>query len=783
MKKKILIFISLSFAYFGVSAGIIQVVDIFINRLTGQETARAIFIVEICVLALGYILYLVISMIKGRSIFAIIAQARKNKNNLHNVPYYESHYYNKRTISHVARSLLSHRVTTLRGCGGIGKTRTIVESSRRVNDNWDCVFFFECESADSYDELVSIFTLQLGEFLHVKGENLNEYFLYLKKLHSALFIFDNCEQAVTAFKDLATLILQNTDNISLAFTSRVSIGLEQEHVIDMPALAVDSLFSGGCRLFIKTAGVKPNKSNSKLILEICQRLEGLPLALTIVANRVKVMGIETVHGNLDGIIGSANGELNGRHETLYNCLMWSYDLLNVDEKRLLQIMALYQSLIPVASICQVIESADISADYLEVICNRGFAYTEENNKTMYYRLPAMVRGFLKSVNEEFDADRYMELICAWYAENMSLSERRIFSTDAHLYLSVIDNEYPNIISVLDFCLKHRLDELLIKFTHLYWYCFLRGRWMDFKEIFNRPSQGISEQYVGQLYLANGALEWSRSDLGKAEEHLQQAIECFNQSDNVWGKGQALHLLGHVYHQMGRIDDADEVFAAAYTILHTIDPEYWDALLLNDLAEIKLDTLELPDAIDLLNTAKIKSQKTREEHSLGNSLMHLGTAYTLEHKFAKAKSCYTKALKVFGSINYLRGIGSCRRGLGELYMAWGKTSRAGRALVDAITIQTQIVHRIGLVRTIESTAKYLMKKNDPENSFVLCEFCRTFRIDEHMDVVGYQKSEMDDLYKRLCERLPDKITNELKSIWAKMDLLQASDKAKTLLIGA
>lgn len=782
MKKKILVFISLSFAYFSVCAGIIQVVDIFINRLTGEETARYIFIAEIIVLSVVYVFYIIFSLAKRRSIFSIIDQVRKNKNNLHNVPFYESHYYNKRTISQVSRSLLSHRITTLCGCGGIGKTRTIIESSRKINNNWECVFFFECESVDTYDELVSLFTLQLSEFLHVKGANLNEYFQYLKTL-KALFIFDNCEQAVSAFKNLATLIVQNTENIFLAFTSRVSIGLEQEHVIDMPFLSVSSVFSGGCRLFSKTANIRPNKSNSKLILEICKRLEGLPLALTIVANRVKVMGIETVHANLDEIIGSKNGELVGRHETLYNCVLWSYNLLNNEEKTLLQIMALYESLIPVDSICDVIGSANISTKHLEDICNQGLAYTEENNKVMYYRLPAMVRDFLKSVNTAFDVDRYMKLICIWYSENMYLSERGIFSTDSHMYLSRIDNEYPTIIRVLNFCLNYGLNELLIKFTHLYWYCFLRGRWMDFKEIFNKPSQSIPEQYIGQMYLANGALAWSRSDLVKAEEDLHQAVEYFNKNNNFWGKGQALHLLGHVYHQMGKVTDAETVFTDANTILHTINPEYWDALLLNDLAEIKLDTLELPSAIQFLTTAKIKSEKTQEKHSLGNSLMHLGIAYTLEHKFPKAKRNYAKALKVFKSINYLRGIGSCHRGLGELYMAWKKEIPAKQSLISAITIQTQIVHRIGLVRTIESTAKYLMKKEDLNNSFMLCDFCKNFRTNEHMDLVGYQKDELDNLYEQLSTLLSNDVRNNLNLILANVDLLQASEKAKNLLIGA
>lgn len=782
MKKKILTFISLSIVYFGACAGIIQVVDIFINRLTEGETARYVFISEIVILSVAYIVYLIISLLKGKSIFAIIKHARKDESNLHNVPFYESRYYGKRTISRVTHSLLTHRITTLCGSGGIGKTRTIVESTRKINNNWDCVFFFECESVDTYDELVSLFTLQLGEFVHVKGEDLETYFQYLKNI-KALFIFDNCEQAITAFKNLATSIIQNTEKISLVFASRVIIGLEQENVIDIPFLSTKSVLSAGCRFFIKSANIKLDKSNSKIILDICNRLEGLPLAIMIIANRVKVMGIETVYTHLEEIIGRKDSKSIGRHETLYNCVLWSYNLLDADEKKLLHIMALYESPIPVKSICDVISSANISIDHLTTICNQGFAYLEKNNKLSYYRLPAMVKDFLKSINEDFDADKYMKFICIWYSENMCLSEKGIFSKDSHIHLSRIDNEYPTIISVLNFCLSHGLEELLIKFTHLYWYCFLRGRWMDFKEIFNKPSQSIPEQYIGQMYLAKGALEWSRSDLLKSKDDLCQAIEYFNKSNNVWGIGQALHLLGHVYHQMGEIDSAETVFTDANTILHTINPEYWDPLLSNDLAEIKLDTLDLPSAVQFLTTAKIKSEKSNEKHSLGNSLMHLGIAFTLEHKFIKAKRCYTKALKVFRSITYLRGIGSCYRGLAELYMGWKKEKSAKHSLNSAIMIQTQIVHRIGLVRTIESMAKFLIKKKDFENSFVLCEFCKNFRGCQHMNLVGYQKKNMDDLYAELSAKLSVVVINRLKLLCVNIDLMQASEKVKELLVGA
>ena len=248
-------------------------------------------------------------------------------------------------VARVVASLRAHRLVTLTGVGGVGKTRLAIEVANQLADEFpDGVWLFELAAVNDPATVPDAVAAVLGITQQV-GMNLTKSVATALEGRVRLLMFDNCEHVLDAAADLIEAILAQSATVRILATSREPLGVADEQVGSVPSLDVDAgTDSAAVQLFAERArSLAQNFSmdtdaEAEAVVEICRRLDGIPLAIELAASRMASMTPTEVRDRLDQrfqlLVGSRRGL--ERHQTLRHAATWSYDLLDDSEKALLE---------------------------------------------------------------------------------------------------------------------------------------------------------------------------------------------------------------------------------------------------------------------------------------------------------------------------------------------------------------------------------------------------------------------------------------------------------------
>lgn len=247
-------------------------------------------------------------------------------------------------VCEVSGVLLSNRLVTLTGVGGVGKTRLALEVAADLADKFsDGVWIFELASVNDPAAVPDAVASVLG-IAQAPGKSATESVATALEGRNRLLVFDNCEHVLDAAADLVEAVLAQSQTVKILATSREGLGITDERIRPVPTLDVHAgIDSAAAALFVERAqSVAPHLSLEKAddavaVVEICRRLDGLPLAIELAASRLASMTATEVRDRLDQrfrlLVGSRRG--SHRHQTLRQTVAWSYDQLDDAEKALL----------------------------------------------------------------------------------------------------------------------------------------------------------------------------------------------------------------------------------------------------------------------------------------------------------------------------------------------------------------------------------------------------------------------------------------------------------------
>jgi len=248
-------------------------------------------------------------------------------------------------VAEIETVLREHRLVTLTGVGGVGKTRLALEVAGLLADEFlDGVWFFELAAVTDPAAVPDAVAAVLG-ITQQPGKSVSESVAAALEGRLRLLVFDNCEHVHDAAADLIEAILATSATVRILATSREGLGVGDEQLWVVPSLDVGGgIDSAAVNLFVErarnvAAGFSlDNADEAGAVVEICRRLDGIPLAIELAASRMASMTASEVRDRLDHrfrlLVGSRRGL--GRHHTLRHAVAWSYDLLDDAEKALLE---------------------------------------------------------------------------------------------------------------------------------------------------------------------------------------------------------------------------------------------------------------------------------------------------------------------------------------------------------------------------------------------------------------------------------------------------------------
>ena len=309
-------------------------------------------------------------------------------------------------VAEVIAAVKAHRLVTLTGVGGVGKTRLAVEAAAHLAGEFpDGVWFFELAAVTDPAAVPDAVAAVLG-ITQQPGKTVSESVAAALEGRVRLLVIDNCEHVLVAAADLIEAILAHSATVRILTTSREGLGVPDEQVQPVRSLdAASGIDSAAVCLFVERAqGIAPGFSmvdadEAGAVTEICQRLDGIPLAIELASSRMASMTACEMRDRLDHrfrlLVGSRRGL--ERHHTLRHAVAWSYDLLADTEKTVLERCSVFAGGFDLQGACAIAGSDDHDEyailDVLDALVRKSLLLALRSGGRTRYSMLETIRQF------------------------------------------------------------------------------------------------------------------------------------------------------------------------------------------------------------------------------------------------------------------------------------------------------------------------------------------------------------------------------------------------------
>jgi len=342
-------------------------------------------------------------------------------------------------VSEIEAAVKTHRLVTLTGVGGVGKTRLALEVAARIADEFpDGVWVFELATVTDPAAVPDAVAAVLG-ITQQPGKTVSESVAAAMEGRVRMLVIDNCEHVLDAAADLIEAILTHSTKVRILATSREGLGVRDEQVWPVRSLeAAAGADSAAVRLFVERAqGIAPGFSmvdgkEVAAVTEVCLRLDGIPLAIELAASRMASMTASEMRDRLDHrfrlLVGSRRGL--ERHHTLRHAMAWSYDLLSDTEKTVLNRCSVFAGGFNVQSGCAVAGSDDLDEytilEVLDALVRKSLLVADRSSGRTRFSMLETIRQFAedqlvvrgeaseaRAAHARYFAGRETEILALW----------------------------------------------------------------------------------------------------------------------------------------------------------------------------------------------------------------------------------------------------------------------------------------------------------------------------------------------------------------------------------
>lgn len=404
----------------------------------------------------------------------------------------------RRELGALRQKLTEARLVTLVGPGGVGKTRLAIRLAADIargfrHGGW----LVELAELRDAAFVTNAAMAALGLRDQAGAEPLALLLNYLRD-KDLLLVVDNCEHLLEPVAKLVTEVLRDAPAVRVLATSREPLTVAGEQVLPLPPLELPSGHVGeplsqvrqneAAMLFTERATAAAGRfeviaSNQAAVVEVCRRLDGLPLAIELAAVRTRILGVEQIRDRLNDrfslLTGGGRAALP-RHQTLETTIDWSFDLLSAAERTLLRRLCMFAGRFTLEDVEAVCGSEHVPAaqilNLLSSLVDKSLVIKDDLMRQACYRLHETMRDYaalkLRDAGEEGALEeRHTQYY--WSRSQEAAAEARYRLPE---WLEWMDFEIDNIRAVLRRCLSQRDSRRGIDLaTSVGWYWVIRRR--------------------------------------------------------------------------------------------------------------------------------------------------------------------------------------------------------------------------------------------------------------------------------------------------------------------
>lgn len=643
----------------------------------------------------------------------------------HNLPFQISKFIGReKELDEITKLIATNRLVTLVGAGGIGKTRLSLKVGEQlIKDYANGVWFVELASLND-PALVPQTVAKLFNLVEQAGESLTEKLIRVLHPKTLLLIFDNCEHLLDACAQLADTLLKNCPNLKILATSRESMSITGESLYHVPPLGLPNvqqvieklleyesvqLFEERARLAEEHFSV--TMENASSIVQICHRLDGIPLAIELAAACVNLFSPQQIATRLDerfSLLTGGSRTTLPRHQTLRASIDWSWNLLLESEQRLLQRLSVFTggwTLDAAEAVCSGngVEPQQVLDMMTQLTAKSLVVVSQESGRERRYYLLETIRQYARDRLLEFGGERQIHHHHLEYFFNLAQhAEVELIGPRQMIWMEQLEEELDNIRAALEWSFngeETRAEVGLQMAGSLWWFWFQRGHKEEGGEWLERAltaSQDSTDLVTRAVALTK--LGWLKIDPARAEEGLAlgQTLGPAGKESvafALWGLGAwAAYMADHA-RAKSLEEESLKLFRELGHRWGICETLIWLGAALEMLGDHQGATLHFEEGLVLARQAE-------DSNEIAWALWNLGTAAMTKGNYDQSRTFLDESLALYKEIQAYEGVSSLLRALGDLALISGYYEQASSRYKEALVMHQEQGNQRGIAELLE-----------------------------------------------------------------------------------
>lgn len=594
----------------------------------------------------------------------------------------------------VINLLKKNHLVTIAGTGGIGKTRLAIQvGNRLIYDFPHGVWFVPLDSL--FDPLLVPQTVAATFNIRQSVDRpIMETLKHVIRGKTLLLILDNCEHLLDACIQLSSSLLTHCPNLRILSTSREILKMEGEATYSLPSLSIPSGSAAperlaeyeSIQLFVERAGLalstfQLDGVNAQSIVDICRRVDGIPLAIELTAARVNILNVGEISKQLRksfAILASDHRTPLSRHQTLQASLDWSWSLLSESEQAFLRQLSVFAGGWTLEAAESVCEGDALSLTSTLVQKSLIKVQQKAERETRYY-FHEMVRQYgREKLLEAGDTEAVRDRHLAYFVKLVEQAEPELYRSNQVFWFNKLDDERDNLRQALERSMATNI-ELGLRIATIPWRF------------------------------------WQRHDYQEWGDCLEQLLERYPKADSL--RAQALAVSSAYFFVRGDMIAARKLAEEALRLARSISDPQIEALSLLFLGKSIAFPGGYEEGIPLLEQSRDIYQTLGDK--IGQATV-IGWLCINNFDLERSNSFLSESLKLHRELGNHSGIAYCLAFLGYHAILGRKLSLAGPWLEEARTLYHELGDQINEADALEGLGVLADRRGDYQQAYTYFE---------------------------------------------------------------
>ncbi len=648
----------------------------------------------------------------------------------------------EREMAEVKHLVTRSRLVTLMGSGGAGKTRLALQVAADLSDQFaKGVWLVELAPIDDPEMVVQTVATAFG-VREMTGRPLLQAIVDYLRSRDLLVVLDNCEHLVHAAARLATALLRGCPKVRIVATTREALGAPGEVVYRVPSISCPdprSIVSAeqlasydATRLFVERAVLNDPRFaatavTAPIVARICQRLDGIPLAIELAAARVKVLPVDQIARRLDDrfrlLTGGARTGLP-HHQTLRATVEWSYGLLADEERLLLRRLSVFAgafSLEPAENVCggEGIASEAV-LDLLARLVDKSLVFTEARDGDVRYRLLETIREYSRErLKESGEAEAVFSRHLLWHLTLAERAEPELRGPNQASWLDRLELDYDDFRAALAWA-RHR-DDRVEAWTRLacalqrFWS--LRGYLREGREWLEQAASFESAAPALRAKTAYGAgvLAFHQGDYASAEALSTQGLTMYRDRQDTFGIALSIDTLGRVAQSRGDYQRAAVLLEEGLAVARQSGHQWAVARILNTLGITARSQRDYRRAKLLLEESLALWRELGDKAGLAFSLGSLGVVARFQGDYGRARLLHEESLALRRELGDRLALAISLGSLGTVLLDQGDDEQARPLFEESLALCRELGDKLNAAAALGNLGLVAYHQKDYETA--------------------------------------------------------------------